>query len=263
MSAVEKYRPGDFCWAELATSDLNAAKEFYGGLFGWTANDMPVGPSGTYTLLMHGGREAAAAYPLDAHQRERGVPPHWILYIATDNADETADKIKEAGGTVVMEPFDVMTVGRMLVAQDPGGAQFCVWQARDHIGARVRNEDNTFCWPELASRDADRARAFYTIVFGYETKVSDMEHGVQYTEWQIGNESIGGMLQMTAEWGETPPYWAPYFMAADCDAAAAKAGQLGGAVVHGPTDIPHVGRFALIRDPQGATFYIIRLSASV
>ena len=260
MPVMQKYRPGDFCWVELCTSDIDSAKAFYRGLFGWSHEDLPMTPESAYTMLKIGGRNTAAMYPLDAGQRERRVSPHWTLYINSANVDETAQKIKDAGGTILTEPFDVFTAGRMLVARDPGGASFCVWQARDHIGSEIRNEDNTLCWPELATRDATQARGFYQTVFSYGTKISQAGGGIEYTEWQIDGESIGGMLEMNEQWGDMEPHWMPYFQVADCDAVAQKAGELGGNLLHGPDDIPNVGRFALIQDGQGARFYVIKLT---
>ena len=129
MTTLDKNPIGNFCWVELSTTDQNAAKSFYGSLFGWTAQDSPMGPSEFYTIFKLQGRDAAAGYTLRADQRAAGVPPNWILYVAVTSADETSAKAQSLGGKVVAGPFDVMDKGRMAVIQDPTGAHFCVWQA--------------------------------------------------------------------------------------------------------------------------------------
>src|SRR5205823_8815558 len=129
MPNIEKHTPGSFCWIELGTTDQNAAKNFYGKLFGWEANDMPMGPNGVYTIFKLGGRDAGAAYSLREEQRSAGVPPHWMLYVAVESADDSAKRAGKLGGKVVMDAFDVSDLGRMAVIQDPAGAMFSVWQA--------------------------------------------------------------------------------------------------------------------------------------
>jgi len=149
-----KHEPGTFCWVELATSDGAAAKTFYTSLFGWTADDAP-GGGGVYTTLRKNGKDAAALYELGPQQK--GVPPHWNSYVCVENADAAAAHAKELGGTVMMEPFDVMEHGRMAVVADPAGATFSVWQPRHNIGAQVVNEPGAFCWNELYTTDPRRA----------------------------------------------------------------------------------------------------------
>src|SRR2546425_5023173 len=122
MTYIDKHPAGSFCWIELATTDQKAAKDFYGSLFGWSPQDSPIGPNEFYTIFKLEGRDAAAGYTLRAEQREQGVLPHWMVYIAIDSADQAAGKAKELGGTVVVPPFDVMDLGRMAVIHDPTGA---------------------------------------------------------------------------------------------------------------------------------------------
>src|SRR5262245_9257990 len=167
---ISKHAPGTFCWVELATTDQRGAKKFYSELFGWSANDMPMGPDSFYSIMQLRGKDAAALYQLDQEQRARGVPPHWNLYIAVESADEAAKAITAAGGKTMMDPCDVFDAGRMCVAQDPTGATFAVWQPGKNIGVQVSNEANAFCWGELATRDAAAATAFYGKVFGWGAK---------------------------------------------------------------------------------------------
>lgn len=253
---VSKHTPGTFCWVELGTTDPAAAKKFYSELFGWGINDMPMGPDSFYTMLQLRGKDVAALCQLNPGQLAHGVPPHWLLYIAVESADEAAKAVIAAGGKTMMEPFDVFDAGRMTVAQDPAGATFGIWQARNHIGSQINNEVNTFCWGELATRDAAASVAFYSKVFGWKAKTGDPA----YTEIHLGGQPFGGMLTMTPEMGDAPPHWAPYFAVNDCDATAEKAKSLGASMCVPPQDIPNVGRFAVIADPQGAVFSIIKLT---
>jgi hypothetical protein len=261
MPEVNEYTPGSFCWIELGTNDAAAAKRFYSELFGWGFSDTPVGPDMVYTILQIDGKEVGALYQQDERQRTEGVPPNWLSYVSVRSADETTAKAKSLGATIVMEPFDVFDVGRMAVMRDPQGATFAVWQPRAHIGAVLVGEVGTCGWNELATTDPSKARDFYTSLFGWGTKVSGPP--MAYTEWLIGGEggqSGGGMLEINPEWGNVPPHWMPYFMVADCDASVDKARSLGGEIRVPPTDIEKVGRFAVIQDPQGAVFAIIKLT---
>ena len=147
----------------------------------------------------------------------------------------------------------------MAVLQDPQGAVFCVWQAKAHIGARLVGETGTFCWDELWTTDPKKAAEFYAGLFGWEAKESSADAPAgSYTEWVNAGQPIGGMLQISPEMGPVPPNWLPYFMVEDCDAAGEKATALGGKLQVPPTDIPNVGRFAVVQDPQGAMFSIFK-----
>jgi predicted enzyme related to lactoylglutathione lyase len=261
MPEVKSHAPGAFCWIELNTSDPGAAKKFYTGLFGWDAEDTPAGPDMVYTMLRVGGLEVGAMCALQPDQKAHGVPPHWMSYIAVESADDAANKAKSLGGNVLADAFDVMDVGRMAILQDPQGATFCVWQAKAHIGFRLVAETGTFGWDELWTTDTNKAAEFYTGLFGWAAKDSGANMaGGGYTEWQLGGQSIGGMMKIQPEMGPVPPNWLPYFMVEDCNATADKAAASGGKLFVPPTDIPNVGRFAVIQDPQGAVFAIIKLT---
>jgi len=249
MTDIARHEPGSFSWAELSTSDPAHAKGFYGELFGWTANDRPIPGDGVYTMLQLGGRSAAAMYSQRAEEKSAGVPPHWNCYVSVESADETAKKVEANGGKLVAPPFDVLDVGRMAVFADPGGAMLSIWQPKLHIGAEVVDEPGSLCWVELATRDVDAARAFYTAVFPWTAKPSP-----EYTELYVGKRAVGGMMQIRPEWGPVPPNWMPYFAAEDVDGLAQRAKRLGGGVRMPPSDIQQVGRFAVLHDGQGATF---------
>ncbi|HSS11133.1 MAG TPA: VOC family protein [Acidimicrobiales bacterium] len=254
MPERSEYAPGTPAWVDLGTSDLEAAKTFYSGLFGWGLQDM--GPeAGGYTMATVRGKQVAGLGPLMAE----GQPTAWTTYVYIEDADATAKEIEAAGGTVFAPPFDVMTAGRMGVFADPTGAVFAIWQPRDHKGAQLVGEAGALCWNELHTRDPDRAKQFYHDVFGWTGQTSEMD-GMTYTEWKLGDETVGGMMPMGDQFpAEVPPHWLAYFAVDDCDATVAKAGQLGGSVLSPAMDIPQ-GRFAVVADPQGAAFGVIKLA---
>jgi predicted enzyme related to lactoylglutathione lyase len=259
MSEVKSHAPGAFCWIELNTCNVAAAKKFYGELFDWQADDSQAGPDMVYTMLKMRGMEVGAMCELQKEQKEQNVPPHWMSYIAVKSADEAAHKAEALGGVVLAGAFDVMDAGRMAIIQDPLGAHFCVWQARDNVGFQLAGENGTFVWDELWTTDRTKATAFYSGLFGWGAKESAAGVPGGYTEWQNASQSIGGMMELTPEMGPIPSNWLPYFMVDDCNATAAKAVQVGGKLVMPPTDIPNVGRFSVIQDLQGATFAVIKL----
>jgi hypothetical protein len=262
MAEVTRYDHGTLSWAELATTDPAAAKKFYSGLFGWSFVDSPMGPGpeDIYTRAQIGGKDVGALYPMRPEQRRQGIPSNWLAYVTVTSADEAAGRARSLGGTVIAEPFDVMTLGRMAMLQDPAGAMFAVWQAMDHIGAQRSGEPGTFCWMELLTRDTAKAAKFYAELFGWNPKAATFDSS--YTEFCRGEVPAGGMMAISKEMGDIPPNWGIYWQVADTDAAAAKAKALGATIRIGPQDIPSVGRFAVIQDPQGAMFSIVRLIAS-
>jgi uncharacterized protein len=245
--------PGTFCWLELGTSDAGAAKKFYTDVFGWTVNETDMGEGmGMYYIFQKGGRDAAAMYQIGPQQQ--GMPPNWMSYVAVTSADDVAAKAKSLGGNVIMDPFDVWDFGRMTVLVDPQGAHVAVWQAKQHIGLGARDESDTLCWNELQARDVDAAKKFYPALFGWTMKES-----LEYTEWQSGGKSVGGMMQSQAP-PQVPAHWLPYFAVDDCDATVAKATAGGAQTIVPPMDYPNVGRFSVLSDPQGAVFAVIKLA---
>lgn len=247
MAEKTTYAPGSFCWMELATSNQQSAKQFYSSLFGWNPNDQPIGPDAFYTMLEVGGKSVGALYGMDKDQLARGIPPHWNAYIAVENVDEATKKAASLGARVAMEPFDVMDVGRMSIIFDPPGAQLCLWQPKQHQGAQLVDDPGAFCWYELNTNDPERAKEFYTKLFGWEAGGNE-----QYVEWKRDGKSFGGMMKIKAEWGNVPPHWLSYVHVPNVEEYAAKAKSLGANVVVPPMDIPNTGKFAIFNDPQGA-----------
>lgn len=258
MQETPEYKPGTFCWVELATTDSTAAKNFYTQLFGWDYEDYPMGPDGVYTMLQLDGKEAGALFELMPDMKAMGIPPHWLSYVSVTNVDESAAKAKAEGATFLKEPFDVMTVGRMAVVQDPTGAVFALWQAKDHKGAGIYNVPNSFCWNELGTNDTQKAGEFYSNLFGWSRDTQNFGP-MEYTMFKNGDRGAGGMYKITPEMGSIPPHWLVYFAVDDCDAKVQKATELGASVMKPADDIPDVGRFAILTDPQGAAFAIIKL----
>jgi predicted enzyme related to lactoylglutathione lyase len=259
MQETPTYAPGTFCWVELGTSDGEAAKKFYTGLFDWGFADSPMGPDMVYTILKQDGKDVGALYKMGPEMASMGIPPHWLSYVSVANVDESAAKVKELGGTVMKEPFDVGEVGRMSVIQDPTGAAFALWQAGTNAGAQVVNVPNSFCWNELATPDTAKAGDFYSGLFGWTRNTQDMGE-MQYTSFMNGERPAGGMYSPTPEMGPIPPNWLVYFAVADTDATAKQATDLGASTIVPPSDIPGIGRFSVIQDPQGAVFGIIKLN---
>ena len=195
------------------------------------------------------------------HMQE-GQPTAWATYVSVADADETADKVKAAGGPVVVEPMDVMDIGRMAFFADPTGAVFGVWQPKTFPGADLINVPNSLCWNEVLTRDAESDKAFYPAVFGWVAGRPTFEGAPESdTVWELDGKPVGGMMQMTDEYfpDEVPPHWSVCFAVADCDATTAKARELGATVAMEPIDMP-IGRFAGLVDPQGAPLAIMEMA---
>lgn len=257
MAHYESIPAGFPCWLELGTTDQAAAKSFYTSLFGWSVTDYPMEPGVFYSMFSLGGGNVAAAYQLTPEMKAVGVPPHWAIYFAADSADETTARAKSLGAAVIMEPMDVMDVGRMAVLSDPSGAVFSLWQARSHKGFGVANEVNSLLWSELATRDLAASRDFYTKLFGWETKGHPSSPGA-YLVCRNAGMDFGGIMQMTEEWGDAPPHWSCYWWVEECDRSVARLKELGGTVCVDPWYIRGVGRIAVCSDPQGAKFNLIQ-----
>jgi predicted enzyme related to lactoylglutathione lyase len=254
MPERTQYEPGTPCWIDIGT-DVEAAKRFYTSLFGWDTQEAgPPEETGGYGFFMKGGKQVAGYGP----QQNPG-PPFWTTYVSVVDADATAKEVEAAGGTVLMAPMDVMTAGRMALFQDAQGAVIAAWQPGEHIGAQLVNEPGALCWNELNSRDVDGSKEFYRAAFGWG-QVTHAEGPMPYTEFQLGDQSIGGLLAMPPMVpAGAPSFWLVYVAVDDTDASVAKAQELGATVLMAPMDVP-AGRFSVLSDPQGATFGVIRMS---
>jgi uncharacterized protein len=250
MGERSEYTPGTFCWAELSTPDQAAAKAFYATLFGWEADDRPVGDGVFYSMQSVGGRDVAAIAPQPQQQREAGVPPLWNSYVWVDSADEVAERAGELGATVHAPAFDVMQAGRMAVIQDPQGAYFMLWEPREHRGAGLVNAPGALVWNELQSPDLDGSSAFYGELFGWEIAQADGMPDA-YLAIKNGEANNGGIRELDPP--GMPPNWLVYFATDDVERALATVGEFGGRTLAGPIDI-HIAKIAVVQDPQGAVF---------
>lgn len=257
MSERTSYAPGTPCWVDLATPDLEAAEGFYGPLFGWEIPELPNSAEmGGYRRAKLGGRDVAGAMPL----MQEGQPPAWSTYISVDDADAISRAIQENGGTMIAEPMEVASYGRLAMFTDPEGAFFGIWQPLDFAGAELANEPGCFGWNELGTRDTAAAKDFYTAVFGWGTQEEASERVGTYTVWKVGEEMVGGMLDISGFLpDEVPAHWLVYFTVENTDAAVETVKSGGGDVRMEPIDIP-VGRFAVVADPFGAVFAVMQPS---
>ncbi|HEX2297959.1 MAG TPA: VOC family protein [Pseudonocardiaceae bacterium] len=246
---TDPWPAGTPCWIDLAVPDVEAAREFYSAVLGWTYLDTGEG-YGHYLICQRDDRGAAGLSAL----QNAGQPSAWTTYLASDDVDSTARKITANGGKLLAEPFDVPNAGRMCIGLDPQGAAFGVWQYAGSVGAEIYNEPGSLVWNEAAVADPDAAREFYAAVFGYSFQDIDGDD-TAYT-FHRGGDPLGSISGLDASPAGTPSHWLAYFMVGDADIAAAVAVERGATVTGGPFDTPY-GRIAVITDPQGATFGII------
>ena len=252
------HAPGMFCWVELATSDQAAAKKFYTSLFGWTADDSPMGPDASYTLFRLNGKDIGGGYTLMPDQVAMHVPPNWLVYVAVESADAAAAKAKQLGGKILAGPLDVMEHGRMAVIADPTGAVFAVWQPKQNPGMGVVGSEGSFSWADLNTDDPKRASEFYSALFGWHLEKGEHDPEGGYLHIKNGEHYIGGIPPARPREPGVPPHWLIYFHTADCDALSNKAKSLGANVCFGPVTMENVGRFSIAADPQGAYFSLFQ-----
>jgi predicted enzyme related to lactoylglutathione lyase len=262
MSNQDRYIPGVPCWVDTTQPDPEAAVAFYGALFGWQFEDvMPPESPARYFVARLGGGDVAAVSSLP-----EGSKTAWNTYIWVADADETAAKVRDAGGSVLSEPMDVGEAGRMAVCADPAGAAFSIWQPNRHRGATVVNEPGSLNFNDLHTSDAEGARAFYGAVFGWDLLSGGMWALPAYGDFLEARTP--GTRERVAEFGGPPRFeevvatllridgparWGVTFAVEDADATAARATELGGTVLIAPVDAPWV-RTTVIADPAGAVF---------
>jgi uncharacterized protein len=248
MGERTSYTPGTFSWVDLQTDDLDGARRFYGALFGWSYEDVPIGDGAVYSMAKVQGHNVAGL----GERQDESMPPHWNCYVTVADADAGAARAVELGATLLAEPFDVFDAGRMAAFADPQGAVLSVWQAKENIGAGLVNAPGALSWNDLLSPDVEASAAFYRDLFGWEVTEVEGSDG-QY--WSITN---GGRLNC----GMMPlppgghPAWNLYFACEDADATIAQAGEHGAETVMGPIDVPNGSRFAILRDPSNAVFSV-------
>jgi uncharacterized protein len=262
------YAEGEPCWADAVAPDMDAAKRFYGDLFGWTFVD--TGPEfGNYVMCHKNHKTVAALTPPTS---EDGGPPVWNTYLKTSDADATAQRIELAGGRLLMGPMEISNSGRMLLAFDPGGAAFGAWEPGDMTGAQLYGEPGAITWAEVNTRDPSAVDAFYHSLFGieavawrdipeeYPTDAPAEQTGMDYVVYHAaaGGQMLCGRMKMPADFGDVPPHWMIYFGVDNADSAAERVTAAGGRVNVAPFDTPY-GRMTVVADPNGA---VLGLSAA-
>jgi predicted enzyme related to lactoylglutathione lyase len=249
MGDRTSYPPGTFSWAELATSDADAAKAFYTALFGWDYDDNPIPDGSVYSMAKRDGKTVAALFGSEQ-------PPHWNCYVTVESVEAAAARASELGGAILAEPFDVMDVGRMAVIADPEGAALCLWQPGSSIGATLVNTPGAMAWNDLVTPDPDGAATFYGGLFGWTMQEIPASGG--YRVIRNGERSNGGVMPLDPDrmGADTPPTWMPYFGHEDVERLVGEVGGLGGQVLNGPIRVPQ-GEFAVLADPQQAVFAVL------
>ena len=250
MTTLAKHPFNTVSWFDLMSPDPARAREFYTGLFGWTYQ--VGGPeTGHYAMAQLAGRTAAGIGTL---AKDSEHPSAWMVYFNVENAVEAAMAIVASQGLIVLPVMQVMDAGFMALAVDPSGAAFGIWQPVQHPGAQVVSEHGAMGWQECHTRDAQKARDFYTTVFGFRAdKVPEMD----YWLFMRGDTHLGGVYRDTRMPAHVPPHWLVYFDVTDTDAAIAKATATGGKLMMPASDTPH-GRMAMLADPFGAVFAVIK-----
>lgn len=256
MAERNDYAPGTPSWVDISSHDLDATRSFYEQLFGWTSLVGPIEEAGGYGMFQLRGKHVAGSGPA-----QEGQPTAWTTYISVDDADKTAELVEGAGGAVFVPPMEVLDVGRMAVLADPQGAVFAIWQPRAHRGAELVNEPGALCWNELNTTDPKAAARFYRDAFGWTLQGGDTDEERPYYELMVDGTVVAGMMRLPEEAARhgAPPHWLAYFAVDDCETAIEKVSSLGGTKYVGPMDV-EVGRFAVVADPQGAVFGVIKLN---
>ncbi|UVJ39076.1 VOC family protein [Arthrobacter sp. CJ23] len=256
MPEVESYKQGTPCWVDLSSTDIEVSKNFYSGLFGWELDSMDAGQGMTYYMAKLQGRYVAGLMQ-QLPDAPAGMPSYWANYIAVDSVDEAAERAAAAGGTIVFPPDTVPNGGgRLFFAADPTGAQIGFWEAGTHHGSGLVNVPGTMAWNEVQTSDVPTAVAFYEAVTGCSSSTAPAGDVEEYTSLLVDGEPVAGVMKLPGE--GLPPFWMTYFNVADVDAAVAQAVGLGSHVIAPAFDVPGIGRFAVLMDPAGAAFSIMK-----
>ncbi len=253
MSIPTSHAHATFCWVDLITKDTASAKAFYGGLFGWTFQDLP---DGGQSMGYLGDQPVAALVPVPS------MPSYWNNYVAVDDVDAAVKRADGAGGKLIQPPFDIADLGRAAVVVDPAGAPLCFWQAGKHAGTGAIGEAGALTWNELYTPDPILAGRFYAEVLGWRLDRTEVP-GIEgtYTRFELGSargtQKVGGMRKMPAHMHGAPSHWLCYFAVADLDATLARATELGGRVAAAPIGVAGLGRVAIVQDPHDAPFAVL------
>ncbi|WP_019588017.1 VOC family protein [Deinococcus apachensis] len=257
MTVRTQQAAGTPSWYDLTTAKPEETRRFYSHLFGWTFEDQ--GPDyGHYHMVRQYGHPVAGF--MEKGPETAQMPSVWTVYYSSDDAQADAERIRELGGQIMVEPMQVGPLGHMLVAADPTGAVFGLWQPLEFQGSELENEHGSMTWQEVNTRDAERARDFYTRLFGATSEPMPGVEGLTYHTLKKGTQEVGGIMQMDEEhWpASIPPHWMPYFAVNEVQDAVRVAAENGGTVTVPPFDSPY-GTIAVLTDPDGAVFSVIQL----
>lgn len=258
MSDVKTFQSGDFCWIELCAPVMQSAKDFYMPLFNWQFSAMPMPGGGDYFFLETAGTPIGGGYELTSALSEAGCKPAWCVYVQTDDADALTQRAETLGAIILKPAFDVGDMGRMSVLQDPTGAVFSFWQPKGESAPRLSPRSHgAIGWIELATRDIEKAQAFYCDLLGWDAQKSVMPSGKEYVEFSNQGQPVAGMYRLTEEMRDVPPHWGIYFSVEDLDAALRQAREMGAEVLYDPIHLPELGRFTAVKDPQQICFSLI------
>ena len=245
-------------WADCATTDLEAAEAFYATLFGWSSEQVTASDGAIYSIQRLDGKMVAGLYELTKELRSMGVPPHWGTYIHVDDVAATLKRVGEEGGTIIEGPLEEPDVGTFAVIQDTVGAYLRLWHSAPRHGGEVFNVPGAMTWNELNTKEPEKAAAFYKKVLGVDVATAKAAPG--YTLLQLGEKPVAGILRSTPEMGDHPASWDVYFASADVEATTKQAIAAGGKTLREPFDVPGA-RMAVLQDPLGAVFEIIKMDA--
>ncbi len=258
MIGIREHAPGTFCYVELGTVDQERAGAFYQDLLGWKRADQDLGRSGRYTRFTRDGEVVAAMYELAPEQTGRGMSSQWFQYVAVESANATAARAVDLGGEILVGPLDVMEHGRMAILRSADSSLFCIWEPHANLGVELKDADGAMCWNELITRDLETSRVFYGDLLGWDARDTDTA-GRPYTVCYLNDHATAGMLALPDDMPDVANHWLVYFAVANGDVVAARTAALGGTVLVEPTDLPTVGRFAVLQDPCGGVFGIVNL----
>ena len=258
---MPKRQTGDFCWVELCTTDSAKAFDFYHPIFNWGKITHDNGDFGEYHMLTLNEQEIAGAFQLTDDMKKQGAVPCWNAYVKVDDVDATANKAKSLGGKILNGPFDVMEYGRMAVLEDPTGAVVCLWHTDKNSETPEKTQPGNYGWIELLTTDTQKAETFYKTLFDWTAETAQFgDH--DYTSFSINGEPIAGMMKIKSEWGHVPPNWNVYFTVNNLDESLEIAKKNGAELCCDVMEIPEVGRFTTLKDPQGVYVSMIQYPKS-
>ena len=245
---------GLFVWHDLLTSDVQKSADFYGNLFGWTFRELDMGSGVKYTMVFSNETAIAGIHKSD----EEGVPPHWMPYIAVDDVEDIVSKFESSGGFICMPPRDIPNVGRFSIVHDPqGGVISTIKFYAKEKAAPLSDKTGRFCWCELLAKDSKAANEFYGQLFNWENEEIKLENESYWLQ-KVDGKPLAGVMNMPPGVELDRAAWVVFIAVDNVDEAAKKAQSLGATVQVRPTDIPNIGRFAALKDPEGAVFNIFR-----